>query len=294
MDFKPTLAVTADLSKIKYPVYASAKLDGVRCSIVNGRALSRTLKAIPNRHIRYCLEHAHLNGLDGELIVGKATDPTCYNDTVSNVMAFDKVPNFTFYVFDVHNMKDGYRGRLHHLTDWMATLKHHPYIKQLGQKMLFNEDELLEFEAEKVAKGFEGIILRGVDAPYKFGRSTVKEGYLLKVKRFADSEAEIVGVEEEMFNGNEAQVNELGRTKRSTAKAGLSGKGVLGAFLVRDVNTGIEFSVGTGLTAEQRADFWKRRDECVGEFIKYKHFPVGVKTAPRHPVFLGFRDARDM
>ena len=33
MTFRPTLAVAADFSKIRYPVYASPKLDGIRCSI---------------------------------------------------------------------------------------------------------------------------------------------------------------------------------------------------------------------------------------------------------------------
>jgi DNA ligase-1 len=122
----------------------------------------------------------------------------------------------------------------------------------------------------------------------------VNEGYLLKVKRFDDSEAEIIGFEEEQFNGNTAETNELGRTKRSTAKAGLVGKGTLGAFTVRDIHTGVEFSIGTGLTALQRGVFWQRRDEYLGKLAKYKYFAVGVKVAPRHPVFLGFRDRVDL
>ena len=96
------------------------------------------------------------------------------------------------------------------------------------------------------------------------------------------------------FNGNEAQTNELGRTKRSTAAAGLSGKGTLGAFLVRDLVTGVDFSIGTGLTAADRQCFWDKRFDLHGSLVKYKYFPVGVKVAPRHPVFLGFRDARDL
>jgi DNA ligase-1 len=169
-----------------------------------------------------------------------------------------------------------------------------PQICLLEQNLLKHEDDMLAYEAEKVAEGYEGIILRSPEAPYKFGRSTVKEGYLLKLKRFEDSEAEIIGFEEEMFNGNAAETNELGRTKRSTAQAGLVGKSSLGAFLVRDCVSGVEFSIGTGLTALQRGVFWQRRDEYVGKLVKYKFFPVGVKVAPRHPVFLGMRDARDM
>lgn len=292
--FKPTLAVAADFSKLSYPVYASPKLDGIRCSIVNGKALTRTLKAVPNKHISEALSHPHFSGLDGELIVGDPTSKTCYTDSVSNIMAFDKTPNFTYYVFDLHNVDSPYSSRRLDLIDRLGSMPNAPFLCVLEQNILHNEAQLLAYEAYKVAEGYEGVILRHPDAPYKFGRSTVKEGYLLKVKRFEDSEAEIIGFEEEMFNGNVAETNELGRTKRSTHAAGLVGKGTLGAFLVRDRITGVEFSIGTGLTALQRGVFWQRRDEYIGKLAKYKFFPVGVKVAPRHPVFLGMRDARDL
>lgn len=291
--FKPTLAVNAEFSKIRYPVYGSPKLDGIRASVVDGRLLSRTLKPIPNRHIFLQLSNHHLNGLDGELIVGAPTSKNVYNETVSQVMAFDKTPAYTYYVFDCHNLPEAtYRHRRDCLLsdNWSDF----PQIRLLEQKLLANEDEMLAYEAAKVEAGYEGIILRHPEAPYKYGRSTVKEGYLLKVKRFEDSEAEIIGFEEEMFNGNEAQTNELGRTKRSTAQAGLVGKATLGAFKVRDCHTGIEFSIGTGLTAVQRQHFWDRQTDHHGKLVKYKFFPVGVKVAPRHPVFLGMRDARDL
>jgi DNA ligase-1 len=292
--FKPTLAVNADFAKIQYPVYASPKLDGIRCSIVGGKALSRTLKPIPNKHIYGQLSNHSLNGLDGELIVGSPTSPTCYNESVSNVMAFDKTPNYTYYVFDHHELNGSFARRFQELLASLGQWGKYPQICLLEQNLLANKDDMLAYEAAKVEEGYEGIILRSPEAPYKFGRSTVKEGYLLKVKRFEDSEAEIIGFEEELKNGNAAETNELGRTKRSTAAAGLSGKGTLGAFQVRDVVTGVEFSIGTGLTAAQRGLFWQRQDEYVGKLVRYKHFPIGAKDRPRHPVFTGFRDRRDL
>jgi DNA ligase-1 len=296
--FKPTLAVAADFTKIKYPVYASPKLDGIRCSIVDGSALTRTLKAIPNKDIFKKLSRAGLNGLDGELIVGDPTAKDVYNRTVSQVMSHNKgIEDVTYFVFDVHDIPEAtYRHRLDCLIDEFKEMQAYSAIKLsiLPQKIIANHDELMEYEAETVAAGYEGVILRHPEAPYKFGRSTVNEGYLLKVKRFEDSEAVITGFEEEMENTNAAQTNELGRTKRSTAQSGLVGKGTLGAFLVKDAGTGIEFAIGTGLTAEQRQVIWNNRRSMMGSLVKYKFFPVGVKIAPRHPVFLGMRDARDM
>ena len=293
---KPMLAVAADFAKIKYPVYASPKLDGIRCLIIDGVAKTRTLKDVPNKHVAEMLSQMAFDGLDGELIVGPPTSKTCYTDTVSNVMAYDKTPEFTFYVFDIHNVAGGYNSRSALLdTTYDQYLQKFSFIQLLTKAKVECEADLLDYEAECVAAGYEGIIVRAnLDAHYKYGRSTVNEGSLLKIKRFGDSEAEIIGFEEELFNGNEATTNELGRTKRSSAQAGKSGKNTLGAFTVRDVLSGIEFSVGTGLTAADRADFWARRDQLLGSLIKYKFFPVGVKIAPRHPVYLGFRDRSDL
>lgn len=295
MSFKPTLAVAADYSKIQYSVYASPKLDGIRCSIVGGRALSRTLKAIPNRHIYEVLSKPEYEGLDGELIIGSPTSKSVYRDTTSGVMGHEGEPNFTYYVFDLHNAHGVFENRLGHLRNRVSSLGiNRCVISVLDQVLMHDEDEMLEYEAKTVTLGYEGLILRSLTAPYKYGRSTVKEGYMLKVKRFEDSDAEIIGFEEEMFNGNTAETNELGRTKRSTAQAGLVGKNTLGAFLVRDVKSKIEFSIGTGLTAADRQAAWNSQKALKGKLLKYKFFAVGVKVAPRHPVFLGYRDKVDL
>jgi DNA ligase-1 len=131
-----------------------------------------------------------------------------------------------------------------------------------------------------------------------------KEGYLLKLKRFADEEAVIVGVVEEMENQNEATINELGQTKRSTAKAGKVGKGRLGALRCQ-FEDGTEFEVGSGFDDEDRARLWAEAVEArrngfnEGEAfqdrivtVKHQPPPGGRKPgeAPRFPVFKGFRD----
>jgi len=293
--FKPTLAVNADFAKIVYPVYASPKLDGIRCSIVGGKALSRTLKAIPNLHINKTLSDPLFEGLDGELIIGSPTSKTVYTDTVSAVMRFTGEPAFTYYVFDLHDHPSAYRDRHQALIEKTAQFRkdfNYPHFEMLVQRMVSSESEVLAYEADCVEEGYEGIILRSASAPYKYGRSTVNEGYLLKVKRFVDHDAEILGVVEEMFNGNEAQTNELGRTKRSTAQHGLVGKKSMGALHVRDCETGVEFHIGTGFTAVDRATMWAKPP--IGELCKYKHFLIGEKNKPRHPVFIGLRSKLDI
>lgn len=286
--FKPTLAVNADLTKLVYPVYASPKLDGIRCSIVGGKALSRTLKPIPNKYIYDTLSDPRFEGLDGELIVGSPTSKSVYTDTVSAVMRHTGEPEFTYYVFDAYDAPGKYEYRRTFLVGRdIGGLCDFPLIRILESTLIDDEAELLAYETVKVTEGYEGIILRSPTAPYKYGRSTVNEGYLLKVKRFEDSEAVIVGIEEEMYNGNAAGTNELGRTKRSSAKAGKVGKGTMGALIVRGLEgrfKDVEFNIGTGFTATQRAEAWK-----IGSVHKYKFFNVGAVDKPRHPVYLGPR-----
>lgn len=273
---------------LRYPVIASPKVDGIRATVIDGVAYTRSLKAIPNKSVDAKLCNLRLDLLDGEITVGQPNAPDVYRKTVKGVMAHKGEPDFTFWVFDAYDRTERYRTRL----QWAGRIVSHAqrgHVQMLPHRYIENEDQLLAYEAECIINGYEGICVRAPDGLYKTGRATSKGGELLKLKRFLDSEAEIEGTEEEMFNGNAAETNELGRTKRSTAKDGLVGKGTMGALRVRDVSTGVRFSIGTGFTAAERRENWRP-----GDIVKYKYFPVGVKDAPRHPVYLGRRHPADI
>lgn len=304
MSFKPMLASPADFKILQYPLFASPKLDGIRAVVLDGRLVSRKLLNIPNKHIFSMLSNPEFNGLDGELIVGDPTAHDVYRTTSSAVMSHGGTPDCTFHVFDWHDMCDRFASRLDAVRRQIGEWQHDEAVQNMARRLkgegaikivthehvhINDEDALLEYEAKQIALGYEGLILRSGMGLYKHGRSTAREQYMLKVKRFKDSEAEVIGVVEEMHNGNEAERDELGRTKRSKAKAGLTGKGTMGALAVRDITSGVEFEIGTGFTAADRA-----RMDWVGKIVKYKFFPVGVKDKPRHPVYLGERHAADM
>jgi len=277
-----------DTATLPYPVYAFPKLDGIRCVIVEGMSKSRTLKDIPNKHIQSVLNKAHLSGLDGELIVGDPNSPTVYRDTNSFVMAYDKVGPFKYYVFDYWDSLQPYNRR-YDILNLIEILKEYPQIEILPCELVQDEKHLLEFEERCLENGYEGVIIRCLKGLYKSGRTTMKEQNTYKLKRFVDDEAIVIGFEEEMHNGNNKELNELGRTKRSTAKTGLTGKGTLGAIIARTPE-GIEFAIGSGFDAKDRKQLWDDRLSIIGTTIKYKSFPIGVKDKPRHPIFLGFRD----
>ena len=293
-DLRPMLACPAVLDKLQFPLFGSPKLDGVRCLIVGGRAMSRKLKLIPHHYVQAKLGAQKYSGLDGELIVGPAAAPDAYNTTVSAVMAHGESTeklDLTFWVFDNWLLPTPYCKRLGALENRVGV--GHSTIKLLPQVHLANMDELLAYEEATLVLGYEGVMVRSPSGIYKPGRSTVTEGYLLKVKRFEDSEAKIIDMVPLMHNGNEAKVNELGYTKRSSHKANKTALPMMGALCVRDIHTNVEFEIGTGFTAEQRKKFWED-PSIMGQIVKYKFQPAGVKDKPRFPVFLGFRDLIDM
>lgn len=282
--FKPTLASPVDLETLKYPVYCSPKFDGIRCIIRGGVALSRTLKPIPNLSVRKLLTECPDN-LDGELIIEGKT----FNEIQSVIMSEEVISEFTFVVFDVI-MEGEYLDRVEVLKE----MKLPAFCRKVVPVELHNRVALEDYEKDCVEEwGFEGIMIRSGKGPYKFGRSTVKQGYLLKLKRFQDSEATIIGFVEMMHNTNEKVKDERGHSKRSSKKEGMVPAGVLGAFIVQ-TESGQKFNLATGLTAENRAEYWKIKDTMLGKSVKYKFQEEGAKNLPRFPVFIGIRHPDDM
>lgn len=279
----------------RLPLIAMPKIDGIRCVMMDGKALSSSLKPLPNQYLQQLASHPSLHGLDGELTIGRPTAKDVYRNTNSAVMSADGEPALTLRAFDLFDHPGTYQERLAALHQKVASLPANirQWVEVVPSQYITTLDELERFEANWVSEqGFEGVMIRCPNGPYKNGRSTLKQGWLLKVKRFMDDEAVIVSVTEQMRNNNSAQVNELGLSHRSSAKDGLVPAGVLGNLVA--MWRGMQFEIGTGFSADDRAALWQDRDALVGKVVKFKYFPVGVKDKPRHPVFLGFRDPIDM
>lgn len=276
-------ATLKDPRLLRFPVLASPKLDGIRATVRDGIVYSRNAKPIPNRHVQNTWGNKSYDGLDGELIVGDPTDPACYRNTSSGVMSADGEPDVQFFVFDIIADQVGFQARIDYLFK-----KRVARINLLRHKTIHTLEEMQRYEAECLEAGFEGIMLRDPHGVYKYGRSTMREQGLIKVKQFQDAEAEIIGYEEKMHNGNEAQLDELGRTKRTSHKANKTGKGTLGA-LVCKTPQGVEFNIGTGFSDVVASELWAVRDCLIGRSVTYKFFPTGSKEAPRFPVYKGLR-----
>ena len=288
---RPLLAETLeDLTQLKFPVLATPKLDGIRVLKVDGKAVTRKFKPIPNVYIRNLLEQYLPDGVDGEIITEGA-----FNEIQSKVMSFDGEPDFTLYLFDYvkEDLNRPYKERVkdfEFLFDGTPT----PFkIVTLIPKLINSAQELLEYEDLCLTAGYEGVMLRNPTGKYKCGRSTLKEQILLKLKRFLDAEAIVVGFEEKMHNNNVQEKNELGLSKRSFKKDGLVFANTLGSLIVEDPITKTRFGIGTGFDDCLKLEIWNNKEKYLNRLVKYKYQSVGQKTAPRFPVFLGFRNELD-
>jgi DNA ligase-1 len=297
--FKPQLAI--EQTKVKtQPAnrYMSEKLDGIRCIVFGGVAYSRSLKPIPNKFIQAYFKNQWtgglLDGLDGELIVGDKNAPDVFNQSTSGVMRIEGEPDFTFWVFDRWHPTATWLERYARLVNLDRDDRLPLRVEVLQHYSISCDEQLDEFEAEMLAQGAEGVMIRDTDAKYKCGRSGTKTPELQKVKRFVDNEFQIIGWEPKYTNTNEAKTNELGRTERSTAKEGMVALDTMGS-LILCTSKGDTFSCGSGMTDAIRADLWERRETLMGQLAKVKYFDVGTGyNVPRFPVLVGIRHKDDL
>jgi DNA ligase-1 len=291
---QPMLAATYRDELPKFPLLATPKVDGVRALIVGGKLVSRSFKPIPNDKIRNVLEDILPEGADGELSYGSLYDTT---SVVMSKNADFKV--LSFYWFDwAYDMNAPYETRSLALVNETQRIKkrlNYPcvLICPLLPKSIDNILDLQYYESYVLNNGFEGLVVRRPDGRYKCGRSTLKEGLMVKIKRYEDYEATVVAAEELMINTNESQADNFGHAKKSRTKAGLCKSGRLGA-IVAATEDGDVFRIGTGFTDAQRRSLWIDRRLMLGRLVKYRCTDKGMKNLPRCPVFAGFRHTDDL
>jgi DNA ligase 1 len=303
--FKPMLAgsvdTAAELQLLKYPLSAEPKLDGIRAVFRNGKLWTRSLKLVPNRFIQAkCAEL--LQGipetLDGELML---QPHHTFQDVVSAVMSEEDQPDFTYHIFDAvneANPTDQFDLRRNKVIGENIVLFHgNQYIRCNPRFRAESPEAVLEFFAQCLEQGYEGVMLRSFSGPYKYGRATLREGYLLKYKEFLDAEATITGVYQRMRNDNAPTINELGLQERSSHQANMTPVEEIGGLQVRDVKTGLSFSIGSGFTQAERQNLWLSADSLIGKVVTYKYQPQGVDPrtgCPRFPIFVRFRESLDV
>lgn len=321
-ELRPMRGSLAERDKLVFPYMASPKLDGVRAFIKDNTLYSKSGKPIANKFLQKHLgaPTAH-NCLDGELVCGPHDEHT-YRRTTGEVRRIEGRPkDWAFYVFDHIDNNGAPATKRHQNVELWKDLapdlgRPHERLKRNGVDSVFtdavrafrikvvpyvlvrNLQELDAIEARYLAQGYEGVMLRSPDSPYKHGTATVKENYLLKLKKFTDGEAQILDYVEFNHNDNVAFRDAQGFKKRSSARSGKRPGNKLGKLIVRAINgpfKGKVFEVGTGYTNKERIDIWTRREELLGDTITFRcQLFTGGYDLPRIPTFQGFRPDYDM
>jgi ATP-dependent DNA ligase len=200
--------------KLKFPVYVSPKLDGLRCVAIikSGKATlwTRNRKPITGvPHIAAAIAEAlPSDGSWGDFVL----DGELYNHDYRN--KFEEIVSFVrnetpkeghevveFHVFDMVGTTS-YTDRLKVFRDLIASKRFKSSIVCVEQEIANDSDEMLELYKKFRDDGYEGAMVRNPNTPYEHKRSYG----LLKMKEFLDDEFVITGAE-------------LGRGKLSDAVA---------------------------------------------------------------------------
>jgi DNA ligase-1 len=188
--------------------------------------------------------------LDGEIMGKSFQDLMRQAQRKENVQTQDTV----FNVFDILPLEDFKRGfwnaqlrkRLAILTDMQRVFDAMPNVTRVDSQIVvdLNTEEgrakLHEYATEMVTAGFEGIMIKDMEAPYECKRNT----FWMKWKPTITVDLPVIELEEG-----------TGRNKDR-----------LGALVCRGVDHGKEISVnvGSGFSDTERDLFWKQQESIVG------------------------------
>jgi DNA ligase-1 len=231
--------------------WLSEKLDGVRAYWDGKQLLSRLGNTFHAPD--YFLAGLPNHPLDGELFL----DRKSFQKTVAIVRRQDKSDlwkGIRFVIFDCPGCPDPFEARL----GLLQKLPAHPYAQPHPHTKCTGIDHLKVELARVEALGGEGLMLRQPGSAYVVGRSST----LLKVKSFKDDEAVII-----------AHLPGTGRHK-----------GRLGALHCR-LPSGIEFSIGTGLSDQERTS-----PPAIGKTITFRYQELSTGGVPRFPSYQGVRE----
>lgn len=312
---KPMLASDFMEAKLKFPLIAEPKIDGVRALNMTGRFTGRSLKGFKNEYITERYSHSALIGFDGEVACERETHPDLCRITSSATGTIKGEPYILWHVFDYVTIETKDLPYLHRVSELLprrfeelaVEVPHlFPHLRMIPFMVCASMEQLLEYEQTCLAAGYEGVIIRSMKGKHKQGRSTPTEGGLLRIKRFVEFEFQVHTIIEGEENQNEATINPLGNTERSTHAENMVANGMVGAMLgttldvVKDGDTvlfpkGAEVRVGAGcLTHDQRRHYFTHQAEFMSQVHKAKFFPKGIKDKPRFPTWQSFRNAEDM
>jgi len=162
-----------------------------------------------------------------------------------------------------------------------------------------SKEELDALYEEALEEDYEGLVLTHIEHEYKFGRNSLNQGTLLKMKDDAlEYDAVILNVMEgtSVKEGTETTVSKLGYSETSKKKDDREFSGLAKGFLVSyskedgtDLGT---FTVGlNGFDNEAKRELLSNKESYIGRHFTYTGM-APVKDFPRHAFFKNWRDEK--
>lgn len=255
----------ADITRLRYPLLASPKLDGMRVCITQRGVLTRSLRPLPNEKIAAYLDREELRFLDGELIWGDpVADDVVQRSIAAGMSKKGPAPQagLSYFVFDSFKRPDAPFTERYAMAEAMvakASLKHVLMVPMFEAQ---SAEDVLRFEAEILARGFEGVMLRRPNAPYVFGRVKPRAPAILKLKRRSELVGEVVNVVER--------------------------DGHVAALVVQQPHWRRPFEVplhGRGRSTPPPS-------RLIGEKVRFTRLPGSWEGAPQAPLFAAFENRK--
>ena len=232
----------------------SEKLDGVR-AIWNGKTLNFRSGKVINAP-RWFIDALPMQALDGELWLGRGKFDQLSGIVRREVPDDKEWQQVRYMIFELPGASGSFSQRSDAIGEIVRQART-PWLQKIEQFSVVDRNSLQKRLDQVVKAGGEGLMLHRADAPYETGRSDT----LLKMKPWEDAEAEVIG-------------HQPGKGKYV---------GVIGALRLRTPD-GLEFSLGTGFTDEQRIN-----PPPLGAIVTYRYRDVTSKGLPRFASFLRLR-----
>lgn len=310
---KPLLAKDVIEEKLKFPIGVTPKIDGSFAFIQNGKLYARSLKPHENIYTTKMYSNPEFNGLRGELIAGdNPLAPDLCRNTSSALRTIQGEPYTTLWCFDYvlpETANLPYYERMKLLAEKVEylNLTGYSYINFIPLHFAGTIETYRNLRDMFLNQGYEGCVVRDLNAKHKEGRSSAVKPDLWRWKPEGSAEIRVTNLVEEMKNNNESKKNELGQTERSTHQANLEGKQTLGAIVgtlvtpVKDcygatiTEVGTELTISTGsLTEKECKELWDNPSELVGKLVEFEFMNYGLKDLPRFAQFKRIRSEIDI
>lgn len=295
--FKPMLASNAKMDQIKFPVMGSLKLEGVRGIFTPFGLKTRPMKEFGNKLLgeKFSIvsDFAKKTGcfVEGEFYIHGM--PFNEISSICRRSNHSGVCNITFQIFDIYDPDD---PNLHFVSRYERAVREFGMMASkdiivIYQSMQNTVEEVVNSYSTAIAHGYEGWVLKDPFSPYKLGRSTLKEGFFLRMKEQNTWDGVVIDIVERMENLCESEENELGYLSKRQDKDMKAPTGMAAVAIVKcDDFPGkdIRVTLSKGLSDWDRHEIWSNKEDYIGKHIRWVGIPV-KGMLPRSPRFDAWR-----